>query len=213
MKSWPILPSVIAAALLAGCSTTTTMHYDLKSDQPNAAGQTAASQTVTSPRAIQYRVTSLEVPESIDVETLIVRQPDNTLMMLSHDKWVGSLSEAMRNAINASLAKDMGLPPLPASMVSAQQSTNVANIAIKVEHFDLQPAKQAGLSVLWQVTLPGKERHTVTCYSTWTETVGPGVTALVSAQQRNVQQLASQLAATLKSGKPPTTGNCQVGKA
>ena len=208
MKTWPILPSVIAAALLAGCSANATMHYDLRSDQPSAAGQMGAT-----PSAIQYRVTSLEVPESIDVETLIVRQPDNTLIMLSHDKWVGSLSDAMRNAINASLAKDMVLPPLPASMVSAHESTNVANIAIKVEHFELQPAKQAGLSVLWQVTLPGKERQTVTCYSTWTETIGPGVTALVSAQQRNVQQLASQIAATLKSGKPPTTGNCQVGKA
>lgn len=199
--------TAVVGGLLAGCSTVTTMHYDLKSSAESAATSS------TSNAAINYRLASVEVPESIDVSTLIVRQPDNSLMVLSHDKWVGSLGEALRNGVTAGLSRELGLPPLPDSMLPSQPSNSTTEIAIKIEQFDMQPARQASLAAIWQVTPRGPNRQKVTCYTVWSEKVEPGVAALVAAQQRNVQKLSAQIADTIKTGKTPTTGNCQVGKA
>ncbi|MCD8538011.1 MAG: PqiC family protein [Burkholderiaceae bacterium] len=207
MKRWPLIIAA-ATSLAAGCSTTTTMHYDLKS----AADTQPTNQSTN---LVRYQLASINVPESLDVETLIVRQPNNTLMVLSHDKWVAPLSEVLQNALSATLTQSLGNPPISSDMLSARQTsaqTNAAKIFVDLQQFEMQPAKQASLGALWQIDMAGKPSQTITCYSTLSQSVSPGVAPLVAAQQSNVQLLGQQIAATLKTGVPPANANCQTQK-
>lgn len=197
-----------AASLLAGCSTTTTMHYDLKS----ATETSPPSQSTTLTR---YQLASIHVPESLDVETLIVRQPNNSLMVLSHDKWVAPLSQVLQNALTATLTQSLGNPPLPSDMLPANQLSAQAastKVFVDLQQFEMQPARLASVGALWQVQTSGRQPQTITCYSTLSQPVSPGVEALVTAQQLNIRQLGQQIAATLKTGVPPANANCQVQK-
>lgn len=210
MKHWSLI-IMAAASLAAGCSTTTTMHYDLKS----AADTQPTNQSTN---MVRYQLASINVPESLDVETLIVRQPNNTLMVLSHDKWVAPFSQVLQNALSATLTQSLGTPPMPVDMLKASgtgQSSNTAKIFVDLQQFEMQPAKLASLGALWQIDMPGKQGRqgqAITCYSTLSQPVSPGVAALVTAQQLNVQQLGQQIAATLSTGTPPANTNCQIQK-
>lgn len=201
MKTWSITLSVLLGALVAGCSTTATMNYDLTAP---------GSQSPTQTSATNYRLSVVEVPEAIDVASLIVRKPDNSLMVLSHDKWVGSLGESLQSGLVTALTQNLGAPPLPASMLKARDAKNIAQIAVTIEQFDMQPAKQASLGALWQVEFHNQQHQNLTCYTVLTEPVGPGVAALVSAQQLNVAQLGQIIANTLTTGKVPQGSNCRV---
>ncbi len=204
MKARLIMLSVLASGL-AGCSTTTTMHYDLK-----AASE--SSPATQGKGLVKYQLASISVPESLDVETLIVRQPNNSLMVLSHDKWVAPLGQVLLNALSATLTESLGSPPMSSNMLSATQSSSqgsTAKIFLDLQQFEMQPAKQASIGALWQIDTPGKQGQSITCYSTLSRTVAPGVEPLVNAQQLNVQQLGQQIAAALKTGVPPANANCQ----
>jgi len=213
MKHWPLMISIIASGLLAGCSTTSTLHYDLKAATP-------ATPISSAPTLMQYQLAQVAVPESIDIESLVVRQPNNSLMVLSHDRWVAPLREVLQNALTASLTQSMGTPPLPGNMLAgtpARQAQPVAEVLVNVEQFEMQPANQARLSALWQIRFPNTNSkmttRAITCYSTLSQAVVPGVSALVAAQQLNVQQLGQQIANTLKTGQPPQASNCQIESA
>lgn len=208
MRNRSLMFAVIVSGLITGCSTTTTLHYDLK--PATSAGSTQGAAMT------RYQLTSIAVPESIDTASLVVRQPDNSLMVLSHDKWVAPLGEVLQNALSASLTDALGSPPLPGNMLAAAaqgKTPSVAQVSVELQRFDMQPAKEASLGALWQIHFPGAQGQVITCYSKLSQPVAPGVAALVAAQQSNVQTLGQEIAATLQSGMPPesTNGtNCQI---
>jgi len=200
--------ALIVSALLVGCSTTTTMHYDLNAAKPSETPLATAGDAdggVTS-----YRLVSLTVPEPLDVMTLMVRQPDNDLMVLSHDKWVAPLSQVTRQAMVNVLTHELGVPPLPENMSTGVSPAEVIDVVIDVQQFDMQPAKQATLSALWQVQVAQPKSMTITCYTTLSEPVVRGVAALVAAQQANVQRLGQQIAQTISTRTAATQARCQT---
>ena len=200
--------ALIVSVLTVGCSTTTTMHYDL-----NAAKQSTAPVVLTSGSGsalVSYRLVSLTVPEPLDVMTLMVRQPDNSLMVLSHDKWVASLSQVTRQAMVNVLTHELGVPPLPEQMNAGVNATDVIDVVIDIQQFDMQPAKQTTLSALWQVHATQPTPTTITCYTTISEPVVRGVAALVASQQTNVQQLGQQIAHTINTRAPVAGASCQT---
>ena len=208
MKIKTYLWSLLISTFLLGCGTSTTMHYDLNVAQ----GIASPTQPKAMPPTL-YRLASLKTPEPIDTTSLVVRQPNDTLMVLSHDKWVGSLSQVMQTALSAALTNELGMPPLPASMATAANAEGVADIIVDVRQFEMQPAKQALLSVLWQINFRDKRRASITCYTTLTQPVAPGVAALVAAQQVNMQALGKQIAQSLRTARAPQEGQCLAGQA
>lgn len=206
MKTWPIMLS-ITVSLLGGCSTTTTVHYDLKSP-------TAVKAINDHPTVMPYQIANVNVPAALDVSTLIVRQPDNSLMVLSHDKWVAPLSEVALGALSSTLTQSLGSPPMPVNMLASSvgSSTDTTQIFVDLQQFEMQPAKQASVGALWQIAFAGARPQSITCYSTLTQTVNPGVAALVAAQQLNLQRLGQQIAMTLKTAKAPAGINCRQTK-
>lgn len=209
MRIQAFILSVLSGALMVGCSTSTsTIHYDL-----NAAAASPVQTNNVDNSFIQYRLASVIIPEQIDITSLVVRQANDSLLVLSHDRWVGSLNQVMQAALSATLTEELGMPPLPGSMTTITSTDGVADLIVDVRQFEMQPAKQATLGALWQVNFQNVPRASITCYSLLGQPVVPGVEALVSAQQVNVQQLGKQIAAAIRTGQVPVSGKCQIGKA
>ena len=98
----------------------------------------------------------------------------------------------------------------------AQQNLSVAmqdkrNTRIRVSYqaFDMVPARYAQALVVWQLVFAGTDKS-LTCYSRLHQTVKPGVAELVLAQQKNVQQLAEQIAQAVLTRAQPTGIVCQA---
>lgn len=206
-KMLSLLP-VLASALMVGCSSTSTMNYDLQANASNTA--TVASLPAPT-KPINYTLASVAVPESVDQASLVVRQPNDSLMVLSHDKWVASLSQVIQGSLTATLTHELGMPPLPATMTGSTPTEAVASVIVDVQQFEMQPAKQASIRVLWQINFKQTRQPTITCFTTLAQPVAPGVAALVTAQQNNLQALGQQIAAALATGVAPAAANCRVG--
>lgn len=205
MKCWTVLAMMLGGSLLAGCTSTSTVHYDLNSSPstPPKGGQAP----------VAYELSDVSVPEIFDVSSLVVRQPNDSMMVLSHDKWVAPLGQVVRSALTEALTQQLGMPPIQSILSSAQlQKARLNNVYVALQQFDMRPAKQASITVLWRIDFADKRNKDLTCYSVFSQPVTPGVLPLVVAQQKNVQALAAQIASALTNGKAPQAARCQTVK-
>lgn len=210
---------LIAAAFLAGCSSPTTMYYTLSGASADAVGSPADRSNVESWQH-PYRLGSVRVPAQVDDTPLVVRQSSDQLMRLTYDRWTAPLADQFKGSLSLALTQALGMPPLqnlsaPTDRSSSRQSTY--QVSVDVQRFDLWPGQSAMLDAVWQVEVPAKEKQTgsggvnnaqrnrstlITCYSELRSPAEPGVAPLVTAQQRNVSELAGQIAQVLRTGKP-----------
>jgi len=196
---------LITSLLLASCASTTTAYYTLSAAETSAS---ALKEGALVPQA--YALSRVTVPAQVDDTPLIVRQSNDQLMVLTYDKWTAPLGEIMRNAISQELTNKMGMPPIQGVLATTfTAKTRVNEVAIDVQRFEMQPAKQASLGVVWRVTFHGQNKRPVTCYAVFSNPATPGVAPLVLAQQRNVAELASKIAQTLSGQATPTQATCQ----
>lgn len=195
-----------------------------------AAPSTAAAQT--NGRAVwnrAYRISSVTIPAQVDDTPLVVRQSSDQLMVLTFDRWTGPLKDQFQDALSQALTRDLGMPPV--QNLNPDATRAVDQIHVDVQRFDLLPGQAALLDVVWQIS-PGagvpvardekgekpQARQTpqarpramtsMTCYSVLRTPSDVGVAALVLAQQRNVTELAAQIAQTLRTGQPPGSVSC-----
>lgn len=206
MKFWPLVSAITGALALGGCASTSTMHYDLNT--PSVANVSAPN---AKPVAAAYTLTGVAVPDPIDIAALVVRQPNDSLLVLSHDKWVAPLNQVMKMALTDGLTRQLGMPPLQGVMNNPlMPQSGVDQVVVDVQQFDLRPAQQASLGALWRIDFYDKRIKDLTCYSVFSESVGPGVLALVNAQQKNVQALSAQIAQAIRTKSQPNGANCRL---
>ena len=223
--------ALISTVFLAGCSSPTTMYYTLSAPPLNSsslgqpADATASSQIPTA--AVwnrPYRVSALTIPAQVDDTPLVVRQSSDQLMVLTYDRWTGPLRDQFQDALSQALTQNLGMPPV--QNLGLEASNGVDQIHVDVQRFDLLPGQAALLEVVWQIspgaraqastvqkgvkpnTQPQARPRAMTCYSVLRTSSGVGVAALVLAQQHNVQELAAQIAQTLRSGQAPAAARC-----
>lgn len=187
------------AVLMTGCSSTPTVRYDLNSIDPLAT-------TRTNGDLLKYRLAEVTVPEPINTTALMVRQPDNSLMLLSHDQWVASLQEVVQTAMADALTESLGTPPTPESMQA--RGANHIQVTLDIRQFEMRPGQFASISALWQLNFGGRQDASITCYTSMRKTVKPGVAPLVAAQQRNLQTLGQQIATTMQTRAAPVGSRC-----
>ena len=185
--------------LIAGCSSTPTVRYDLNSLDP-------LTTTPTDGALLNYRLAEVTVPEPINTTALMVRQPDNSLMLLSHDQWVASLQEVVQTAMADTLTDSIGTPPTPQSMQA--RGVNHIEVALDIRQFEMRPGQFASISALWQINFGGHKNASITCFTNTRMTVKPGVAALVAAQQRNLQILGQQIATAMQTTAAPSDSRC-----
>jgi uncharacterized lipoprotein YmbA len=157
-------------------------------------------------KAGAYTLADIGVPAEANNISLVVRQGDGRLMVLSDDRWTGSLPSQLSTAISQEMTLRLGMPPIQ-KLVAEAAASSVTNIQVDVQRFDLIPGQFVAIDAVWSMRFPGSKSF-LTCYTRLQQPVGIGVLALVQGQQINVQALASQLSEALINRKAPSGSSC-----
>lgn len=132
-------------------------------------------------------IQALSVPPQVDRAQIVVRQGDSSLAVLETDWWGATLADEMKNALGDQLGpRDAGaMPPLLAR--------------VEVRRFDSAPGQYALLDASWRIgDGAADERPALVCAAVLRQSAGDSVDALVSAQQRNIAQLAARIEASAR---------------
>lgn len=205
MKLLALSSIAVSTILLTGCASQSTAYYTL------SAPQSAAIKTNTATATPNYILAPVTVPAAVDDIPLIVRQSNDRLMVLTNDKWTAPLGEITTGALAQALTQFVGMPPIQGVMVqSLPRPANTVEIMVDIQQFELEPAKQASIGAVWRVSFNDKAKRALTCYSVLSTPAAPGVVPLVVAQQKNVADLAEQMAFVLQNQKAPAGINCRT---
>jgi uncharacterized lipoprotein YmbA len=205
MRSFKRLVLAMGILSLVGCAGSPAQHYTLS----RVDAQSAPSSSVmpsTSAKAGAYTLSDVGVPAEANNISLVVRQGDGRLMVLSDDRWTGSLSSQLSTAISQEMTQRLGMPPIQ-KLVAEAAGASVTKIQLDVQRFDLIPGQSVAMDAVWSMRFPGSNAF-LTCYTRLQQPVGIGVLALVQGQQKNVQALAAQLSEALISRKAPSGSSC-----
>lgn len=192
---------VASLAVLSGCAGPAAQHYTLSRAAPQGLTIPVPAK-VTAP----YSLSEISVPAEADNLSLVVRQGDGRLMVLSDDRWTSGLSSQLSTAISQSLTQILGMPPIQ-KLASEAASASVTKVQLDIQRFDLMPGQSVSLDAVWSIRFPGA-RSFLNCYTRLQQPVGIGVLALVQGQQDNVQALAGQIAQALQTRKAPAGSSC-----
>ena len=218
-----LLTALVMGAALAGCGGTPNVYYTLTANS----GQAAAAQAPAAQAPGLYTLGTVNVPAPVDDTMLVVRQSDDKLMKLAHDRWTAPLGKQVSNALAVALTRQLGMPPLSSAQASGKQAP-VTKFSVDIQRFDLVPGQFAALTAVWQIrpgastrastpasttsttsTTSNKSATSLTCYTELRQSVEPGVAPLVKAQQRNIEQLAQAMSSVWQMGSWPASTRCQ----
>lgn len=200
-KQWKWIAMLVGAGVLAGCAGGQDVHYYTLSPTVTVQQSVASSDAWTKP----YRVTVAGLSGQMNETTIVVRQSDNRLMVLTYDRWGSPLQEQVQQSLTQALTNELGVPPIQG--MPGDNAADVVKVNVQIQGFELEPAKQAVLETVWQVTSVKPAKQLI-CHSVSRQASEPGVAPLVQAQQLNVQDLAKQIAQTLRTNKAPTGVQC-----
>ena len=193
---------LLALLTLAGCASTPSNYYTLMS----VGGDQVVSSAAKPMGA--YVLGEVVVPADVDQIPLMVQERDGRLLMLEYDRWASPLSGQIQNALSKGLTQKLGFPP--------EQNLNLAindkrhtRVRVAVRSFEMLAGQYADMSVVWQISFAGSEK-TLSCFAQLRETVNPGVSELVLAQQKNVGKLADLISIGLQTQAVPSSAVCKT---
>ena len=205
MCSFKRLMMAMGVLSLVGCAGPPAQHYTLSRVEAQSA-RSSSSVSSMSVKAGAYTLADIGVPAEANNISLVVRQGDGRLMVLSDDRWTGSLPSQLSTAISQEMTLRLGMPPIQ-KLVAEAAASSVTNIQVDVQRFDLIPGQFVAIDAVWSMRFPGSKSF-LTCYTRLQQPVGIGVLALVQGQQINVQALAAQLSEALINRKAPGGSSC-----
>jgi uncharacterized lipoprotein YmbA len=191
---------------LIGCAGPPAQHYTLSRIDAQSAASASVLPVAAKVKVGPYTLSDVGVPAESNNISLVVRQGDGRLMVLSDDRWTGSLSSQLSTAISQEMTQRVGRPPIQ-KLVAEAAGAGVTAIQLDVQRFDLIPGQSVALDAVWSMRFPGSQSF-LTCYTRLQQPVGIGVLALVQGQQTNVQTLAAQLSEALVSRRAPAGSRC-----
>jgi uncharacterized lipoprotein YmbA len=187
---------VLGGCVSAGSKAPERFHTLLAPERPASSASSAPAA-----RTVYVDVLPVHVPAQVDHAQWVVRQPDETLLVLEQDRWASPLPDEVRGALVERLAarwgavdvRAVGLPPAA-----------MWRVRIDVQRFESIPGREARLEAAWSVSLPAsatspREASSVVCRSVFVEPVGDGgVAALAAGHRRNVGKLADAIGERLQ---------------
>jgi uncharacterized lipoprotein YmbA len=193
----------LAAALLAGACSTPKLAERFHTLLPAERATSAAA-----PNAIAVDVAPVAVPPQVDHAQWVVRQPDDSLLMLEQDRWAAPLGDELRSALAERLtaqwsAIDVRAVAMPASAVW--------RVRVDVQRFESVPGREARLEATWSLagTQPGSAPPLV-CRSAFAETpAAGGIPELAAAHRRAVTRLADAMGEQLRRLQAGQPGSCR----
>ncbi len=204
MTVMPRLPlialAVLSAALITACSTPSLperYHTLLPIER-------AVSVAVTAP--IYIELLPVKVPEQVDHAQWVVRQPDDSLLMLEQDRWAAPLQDEIRGALVERLTSQWGAIDVRAV---AQPQAPTWRVRVDVQRFESIPSKEARIESTWSVTSTASGGPTLVCRSALREDVsGAGIAPLAAAHRRAVVRLSDEIGQRLKALQAGSAAGC-----
>jgi uncharacterized lipoprotein YmbA len=192
--------ALMALAVLAACSATKLperFHTLLP-------GERATPVPVAAP--IYVDVLPVKVPEQVDHTQWVVRQPDDSLLMLEQDRWAAPLPDELRSALVERLGSQWGA--LDVRSV-ASPTPSVWRIRVDVQRFESIPSREARIESTWSVSTTQGSGTTLVCRSVLREDVsGAGIAPLAAAHRKAVARLADEIGQRLKTMQAGHPANC-----
>lgn len=220
---------IASLLVLGGCASPQVVNYTLTpATDPltNAnVSSTSSVKATNSGRIVPYKLERVSVPAQSDDLSLVVRDGNDRLMVLTYDRWTVSLSDEFTEALALALTDEIGIPPTQVwSSIATKLPHN--EIQVDVRRFEMLPGQSANLSASWYIkfsraargqskTSPNVTTETslvmteLACYASFSHVAPPGVLPLVQAQQKNIRQLSQKIAQTLKTGQGVEGVVCQ----
>ena len=146
------------------------------------------------------------VPAQVDHTQFVVRQPDDSLLLLEQDRWAAPLQDELRGAIVERLGTRWGAVdvrgvalPLPA----------IWRVRVDVQRFESIAGREARLESTWSVSSTQRGGATLVCRSVVAESTGAGgVPALAAAHRRAAVRLADEIGERLRAMYSGGTAGC-----
>lgn len=184
---------LIAAAIAAGCSTTpTTRLHSLVASAPAGSGA-AASVAPT----LAWELVGVSVPAQVDVQQIVLRLPDDTFVLLEHERWVAPLADEIRAALGLRLSQT--------NLPSAGSTASTWQIALDLRRFDARLGVRTVLEADWTIRPAQGPGAQLRCRGVFEQPVKGSVADVVAGHRANVARLGDALSAglaALAAGRP-----------
>jgi uncharacterized protein len=150
-------------------------------------------------------VASVTVPAQVDHAQWVVRQGDDSLLMLEQDRWAAPLRDELRAAVVDRLASRWAAVDVRGL---AQAAPATWRVRVDVQRFESIPGREARLEATWSLASLQRGASTLVCRSSLNEAVSEAsVPALAAAHRRAVARLADEIGQRLQGsqgGQPPS---------
>lgn len=142
----------------------------------------------------------ISIPPQVDHAQWVVRQADESLLMLEQDRWAAPLQEELRGAVVARLAAQWGMVDVKGMPAPAGP---LQSVRIDVQRFESMPGREVRIEAQWAISSNQKDTTALLCRSIIQEPVNePGIAALAAAHRRAAVRLADEIGRHLAAGQP-----------
>jgi uncharacterized lipoprotein YmbA len=139
----------------------------------------------------------------VDVPQLVVRNADDSLSVLEHERWIAPLGDEIRAAVT--LRIELALAQAEPNAQPASDHT--WRVRIDVQRFDSMLGRAAGMQLQWSVHATGGG-PSLRCHASYEQPVGPGVNALAAGHRALVERLGDVIGQALKTAAAGGTPSC-----
>ena len=191
-RAWRPAAALLAGltSLLSACGTAPPTRFHSLLPVPSPAS--ARVMPVQTARAWDLMPVSL--PAQVDTPQWVVRQADETFVILEHDRWIAPLADEIRAAVALRLGAADAAAPAGGTAVRRWQ------IAIEVRRLDAEWTLRAS---------DGQGGEGPRCQGQFEQAVGAGLDALGAGQRSVFAQLGDALAASLAPARHGAAPGCQ----
>ncbi|AGK46882.1 MULTISPECIES: PqiC family protein [Burkholderia] len=180
-----------AAAMLAACSSSPPARFYTL----DAAAAAGAARTVSANPAFLIQVPSVDVPEQVAKNQLVVQRNAARVDVLEEERWASPPADEIRRALSSALTRR--LDTIDVANAAYPAGVPVYRVSVNVQRFESWPGRHAALAAVWSVrALPSQA--VMTCRTDVVEPVQAGYDALVAGHRQAIGALADQIAAGVR---------------
>jgi uncharacterized protein len=180
---------VVAAVMLAACSSPRANFYTLSADP--------ALESTGAALPVSVVVGPVTIPDLVDRPQMVTRVTGNEVRLNEYARWGEPLRNGVAGVIAADLTRLLGSPRVAASSQSAADA-DACRVRVDIVQFDSMPGEAVAIDALWTVRVAGRSAL-LTGRSTVREPVqGAGDAALVAAHSRALASVSRDIAAAIR---------------
>ncbi|HEU0198494.1 MAG TPA: PqiC family protein [Nevskiaceae bacterium] len=188
VSGWALLA---LATLLAGCASPAQIrYYTLVAPQP--------AKVATAPADLDIEVAPVVVPRALRRRAMVLREGPAELLVQDNHQWITPLPDQLHAALAADLVAKLGTHEVTGAAAAMRP---VYRVSLTVTHFDAVYGGTLWLAARWSIARlapTAAARPLLTCPVQVRQSAGASYVALAEAAQRDVGQVATQIAAALR---------------